>query len=312
MARQEVLDFQRENPQPFQREDYQGLYADTHPESTEPFTGHIQKLAKDGLSKVGQHGSSAAMGVDRNTFSKWESIQFLPAQLFRKPLLDDVKVSTKVIIGPGAQKPLVLDIPLFVSDMSFGALSKEAKVALSKGAEHAGTGICSGEGGMLLEEQSHNSKYFYELASAKFSFSWDKLEKVQAFHFKGGQGAKTGTGDHLPRNKVNQEIADVKGLEVGQSSISPATFSDLNGGEDFIAFANKVRELTGGIPIGFKIAASHIEKDIQFAVDAGADYMILDGRGGGTGAAPVILRDNINVPTIPALARARKYLDDNN
>jgi glutamate synthase domain-containing protein 2 len=312
VARQEVLDFQRDNPQPFQREIYQGLYADTHPESTEPFTGQIQKLAKDGLSKVGQHGASAAMGVDRNTLPKWESIQFLPAQLFRKPLLDDVKVSTKVIIGPRAKKPLVLEIPLFVSDMSFGALSKEAKVALSKGAELAGTGICSGEGGMLPEEQSENSKYFYELASAKFGFSWDKLEKVQAFHFKGGQGAKTGTGGHLPGNKVNKEIAEVRGLEVGQSAISPATFSDLNRVEDFKAFANKVREVTGGIPIGFKIAASHIEKDIQFAVDAGADYIILDGRGGGTGAAPMILRDNINVPTIPALARARKYLDDNN
>jgi len=205
-----------------------------------------------------------------------------------------------------------LDIPLFVSDMSFGALSREAKVALSKGAELAGTGICSGEGGMLPAEQSNNSKYFYEFASAKFGFSWDKLEKVQAFHFKGGQGAKTGTGGHLPGNKVNGEIAEVRGLEVGQSAISPATFTDFNGVEDFKAFANKVREVTGGIPIGFKIAASHIEKDIQFAVDAGADYLILDGRGGGTGAAPMILRDNINVPTIPALARARKYLDDNN
>jgi glutamate synthase domain-containing protein 2 len=312
LDRQEVLDFQRENPQPFQRETYQGIYADTHPESTEPYTGQIQKLAKDGLSKVGQHGPSAAMGVDRNTLPKWESIQFLPAQLHRKPLLDDVKVSTKVIIGPRAKKPLILDIPLFVSDMSFGALSREAKVALSKGAELAGTGICSGEGGMLPAEQSNNSKYFYEFASAKFGFSWDKLEKVQAFHFKGGQGAKTGTGGHLPGNKVNGEIAEVRGLEAGQSAISPATFTDFNGVEDFKAFANKVREVTGGIPIGFKIAASHIEKDIQFAVDAGADYIILDGRGGGTGAAPTILRDNINVPTIPALARARKYLDDNN
>ncbi len=236
--RQEVLDFQRENPQPFQRDTYQGIYADTHPESTEPYTGQIQKLAKDGLSKVGQHGPSAAMGVDRNTLPKWESIQFLPAQLHRKPLLDDVKVSTKVIIGPRAKKPLILDIPLFVSDMSFGALSREAKVALSKGAELAGTGICSGEGGMLPAEQSNNSKYFYEFASAKFGFSWDKLEKVQAFHFKGGQGAKTGTGGHLPGNKVNGEIAEVRGLEAGQSAISPATFADLNGVVDFKVFAN--------------------------------------------------------------------------
>ena len=126
------------------------------------------------------------MGVDRNTLPKWNNIQFLPAQLAYRPLLDHEEVSTKVVIGPKAKKPLYIDIPLFVSDMSFGALSREAKIALSKGAELAGTGICSGEGGMLPEEQANNSRYFYELASAQFGFSWDKLDHVQAFHFKGG------------------------------------------------------------------------------------------------------------------------------
>ena len=111
--------------------------------------------------------------------------------------------------------------------MSFGALSREAKIALSKGAEMAGTGICSGEGGMLPEEQENNSRYFYELASGKFGFSWDKVRKAQAFHFKGGQGAKTGTGGHLPGHKVTAEIARVRGLKEGETAISPAPFSDL-------------------------------------------------------------------------------------
>lgn len=162
---------------------------------------------------------------------------------------------------------------------------------------------------MLPEEQQNNSKYFYELASGKFGFSWDKVRKAQAFHFKGGQGAKTGTGGHLPGDKVTKEIAKVRGLEEGQAAISPAAFPDLFTARDFADFANEVRKQTGGIPIGFKIAASHIENDIDFALEAGADYIILDGRGGGTGAAPAILRNNINVPTIPALARARKHLD---
>ena len=289
---------------------YQGLYSDTHPEDTEPYTRHIATLAKDGLTKLGHHGFTEAMGVDRNTLPKWENIQFLPAQLHKKPLLDEAEVATKVVIGPKAKKPLELDIPLFVSDMSFGALSREAKIALSKGAEMAGTGICSGEGGMLPDEQANNSRYFYELASAQFGFSWDKIEKVQAFHFKGGQGAKTGTGGHLPGNKVQGEIAEVRGLEPGQSAISPATFPEFNGVADFRNFADEVRKVSGGIPVGFKIAASHLEKDMAFALETGVDYIILDGRGGGTGAAPTILRNNINVPTIPALARARKFLDD--
>lgn len=310
VSKAEILAFEKDNPQPFQRDEYQGTYADTHPESTEPFTGHINELAKNGLKNLGHHGFTEAMGVDRNTLPKWENLQFLPGQMWKKPLLDEHDVATKVVIGPRAKKPLELDIPLFVSDMSFGALSREAKIALAKGAEKAGTGICSGEGGMLPDEQEANSKYFYELASAQFGFTWDKLEKVQAFHFKGGQGAKTGTGGHLPGNKVQGEIAKVRGLEPGHSAISPATFPDFNGIEDFKEFATKVRDVTGGIPVGYKLAASHIEKDLAFALEAGADYIILDGRGGGTGAAPTVLRNNINVPTIPALARARKFMDD--
>ncbi|MEL6917831.1 MAG: glutamate synthase-related protein [Bacteroidota bacterium] len=305
----EINSYIQKHPQPFNRDEYLGPYADTHPEDTEPYTGYIKELAKNGLKNLGHHGFSASMGVDRNTLPKWNDIQFLPAQLANRPLLDYEEVATKVVIAPNANKPLVLDIPLFVSDMSFGALSREAKIALSKGAEMAGTGICSGEGGMLPQEQENNTSYFYELASAQFGFSWDKLDKVQAFHFKGGQGAKTGTGGHLPGNKVSKEIAEVRGLQQGQTAISPATFPDFHGVTDFKAFADEVRERTDGIPIGFKIAASHIEKDIQFALDVGVDYIILDGRGGGTGSAPTILRDNINVPTIPALARARKYLD---
>ena len=305
----EVIEFEKEHPQPFNRDEYLGAYADTNPSDTEPYTGYIKELAKNGLKNHGHHGPSASMGVDRNKLPKWNDIQFLPAQLATLPLLDNEDVSTKVIIGPKAKKPLELDIPLFVSDMSFGALSKEAKIALSKGAELAGTGICSGEGGMLPEEQKANAKYFYELASAQFGFSWDKLDKVQAFHFKGGQGAKTGTGGHLPGNKVTKEIAEVREIEVGETAISPAANPNFKNAQDFKDFAKKVRERTGGIPIGFKIAASHIEKDIQFALDVGVDYIILDGRGGGTGSAPTILRDHINVPTIPALARARKYLD---
>jgi len=269
----------------------------------------IQELAKNGLSKVGHHGPMAAMGVPRRDLPSWDDIQFVTAQLAKPPLLENEAVSTSVVIGPNAKKPLTLKIPIFVSDMSFGALSQEAKVSLAKGAELAGTGICSGEGGMLPEEQEANTRYFYELASAKFGFSIEKVKKSQAFHFKGGQAAKTGTGGHLPGNKVTKKIAEVRKLNVGDDAISPARFPEWTSPAQIKEFADKIRRETGGIPIGYKLSAQHIEEDIQAAIDVGVDYIILDGRGGGTGAAPLILRDNISVPTIPALARARRYLD---
>ncbi len=191
----------------------------------------------------------------------------------------------------------------------FGALSEQAKTALAKGAELAGTGICSGEGGMLPEEQAANSRYFYELASGYFGWSLDKVARCQAFHFKGGQGAKTGTGGHLPGPKVRGKIAEVRGLEEGTPAISPSTFADLHTAADYREIAEEVRQVSGGIPIGLKMSAQHIEKDIDFGLDVGVDYLILDGRGGGTGAAPEIFKKNISIPTLVALARARRHLD---
>ena len=306
----EISAWAQKNPQPFNRDAYLGLYADTsHGIEEEPYTQLIQRYAKSGLDKIGHHGIVESMGVPRKELPDWDDIQILTAQLATPPLLDDDPVGTEVVIGPNAKKPLTLNIPLFVSDMSFGALSEPAKLALATGAEMAGTGICSGEGGMLPEEQQANSRYFYELASARFGFSWDKLDRVQAFHFKGGQGAKTGTGGHLPGSKVKGRIAEVRELEPGTPAVSPPRFPDWTEVSQIRDFADEARERTGGIPIGYKLSAQHIEKDIDAALAVGVDYIILDGRGGGTGAAPVIFRDNISVPTIPALARARAHLD---
>ena len=308
----EIGAWEFEHPQPFDRDAYQGLYQDPHGSPDEPLVGLIQEYAKHGLSKTGHHGVVSAMGVSRGELPMWDDIQFVTAQLHKPPHLDDMPVGTDVTIGPGAKRPLHLNIPLFVSDMSFGALSEPAKVALARGAELAGTGICSGEGGMLPEEQAENSRYFYELASGRFGFSMDKLSQVQAFHFKGGQGAKTGTGGHLPGDKVKGKIAVVRELDEGTPAVSPPRFPEWTDRAQFRDFADEVREATGGIPIGFKLSAQHTEKDIDAALQIGCDYIILDGRGGGTGAAPIIFRDNISVPTIPALARARRHLDQLN
>ncbi len=306
----EIGDWEKAHPQPYNRDEYLGLYKDpSHEPIEEDKVQYIERLAKGGLKGIGHHGIISSMGVPRSQLPQWDDIQILTGQLARRPLLESIPVETRTVIGPRAKKPLVLEIPIFVSDMSFGSLSEEAKIALAKGAEAVGTGICSGEGGMLPEEQQANSRYFYELASAKFGWDLEKVRRVQAFHFKGGQGAKTGTGGHLPGEKVVGKIAQVRGLQEGEPAISPPVFEDLVTPADFRFLAEKVRDLSGGIPVGFKISAQHIEDDIDFALEASADYIILDGRGGGTGAAPDVFKNNISVPTMVALARARAHLD---
>ena len=208
----EIAEWERCHPQPYDREAYQGNYADPKGTRDEPFNHWIQELAAHGLERAGHHGRVDAMGVPRCELPRWEDLQIMTAQLHRPPLLDDHEVGSRVVIGPNARRPLELETPLFVSDMSFGALSYEAKVALARGANAAGTGICSGEGGMLPEEKAECDRYLYELASGRFGFEMSKMASVQAFHFKCGQGAKTGTGGHLPGEKVKGRIAEVRGL----------------------------------------------------------------------------------------------------
>ena len=306
----DLVAFTTREPQQRDVAPYARLYADSHQATDEePYVAEIHSLARDGLSKTGRHGPVAAMGVPRADLPQWEHLQVLTAQLHRLPLLDDEAVDTGVVIGPRATHPLHLDIPLFVSDMSFGALSLEAKTALAQGAEGAGTAICSGEGGMLPEEQQSCSRYLLEVASARFGFSDDQLDLVQAIHLKLGQGAKTGTGGHLPGAKVKGRIAEVRGLNEGVAAVSPARFPDWKGTEDAAALVTHFRERSGGKPIGVKMSAQHIERDIDAALGLGVDYVILDGRGGGTGAAPKLFRDNISVPSMAAVARARRHLD---
>ena len=281
--------------------------SEAHLEQSSEDEPHL-KLVHD-MARTGLGLETVSMGVSRTRLPSWDDIQLLPAQLASRPLGETEEVSTKLVIGPNARKPVVLEIPLLISDMSFGALSREAKMALARGAEQAGTGICSGEGGILPEEQRSNHRYFYELAPAMFGYHEQLLSRVQALHFKIGQSAKAGLGGRLPASKVTEEIARVRGIPVGQDATSPPAFANLHTAADFREFAQRIREISGGIPIGMKLAASHIEQDIDFALEADMDYLILDGRGGGTGAAPRVIRDHISVPTIPALARARRHLD---
>lgn len=306
VSRADLAAFLADHPQP-DRNGYQARYHDGHADE-EPFVDEIRELAGHGLERLGRHGRVAAMGVPRQQLPTWDDLQFVTAQLATAPLLDDEEVDAATVIGPRAERPLRLSTPIFVSDMSFGALSQEAKEALARGAEQAGTAICSGEGGMLPEEQAANSRYLYELASGRFGWDIALVDRVQAFHFKFGQGAKTGTGGHLPGHKVTGRIAEVRKLPEGVAAISPARFPDWDH-DDLREVAADVRERSGGIPIGAKLSAQHIEADLDAAVALGVDYVILDGRGGGTGAAPRVLRDHISVPTIPAVARARAHLD---
>lgn len=239
-----------------------------------------------------------------------DDILILGNQLNPPPLDEFAEVSTRTIIGKNAKKPMILESPVYISHMSFGSLSKEVKIALAKGSAMAKTAMCSGEGGILPEEMKASYKYIFEYVPNLYSLSKENLQNSDAIEIKIGQGAKPGMGGLLPAGKVTKEIAKIRNRPVGEDIISPSKFNNINSKEDLKELVSKLRDESGGRPIGIKIAASRIEKDMEYCVYAEPDFITVDGRGGATGASPQIIRDATGVPTIYALYRARKYLDD--
>ena len=204
---------------------------------------------------------------------------------------------------------MVIENPVYISHMSFGAMSKETKVALAKGSALAKTAMCSGEGGILPEEMQSAYKYIFEYVPNLYSVTDENLKNADAIEIKIGQGTKPGMGGHLPGEKVTPEIAEIRNKPLGQDVISPSKFSNINTREDLKDLVSELRERSDGRPIGIKIAAGKIEKDLEYCVFAEPDFITIDGRGGATGASPAIVRDSTSVPTVFALYRARKYLD---
>lgn len=262
----------------------------------------IQEMAVTGKSAI------EAMGTQMD-MPDWDDVLILGAQLNPMPLDEYADVSLKTIIGKHARKPMVLNMPVYISHMSFGALSKETKIAMAKGSAAAGTAMCSGEGGILPEEKESAYRYIFEYVPNLYSVTDENLKTSDAIEIKIGQGTKPGMGGHLPGGKVTPEIAKIRNKPLGKDVISPSRFSGINDADDLRNLVNNLRTRSEGRPIGIKIAAGRIERDLEFCVYAKPDFITIDGRGGATGASPSIIRDSTSVPTIYALYRARKYLD---
>ncbi|MDA3834045.1 MAG: glutamate synthase-related protein, partial [Spirochaetales bacterium] len=270
-------------------------------ESEEKFS-IIQKIAKTGVSEISPMGT-------RKSFPGLETILFRGSQFHRFPLDENRTVQTTTIIGPNANEPLILDIPYFVSHMSFGALYKEAKIALAIGASRAGTATGTGEGGLLPEEREHGEKLIYEIGTALYGRDTHAMRQADAVEIKFGQAAKPGMGGHLPGIKVTAEIAKIRHIPVGKDFISPNFQPGVKTPEDLLELVESIRKTTYGKPVGIKFTAGHIEEDLKFVLQAKPDFITVDCRGGATGAAPNFIRDHICLPAIYTIRRVRKYLD---
>ena len=267
--------------------------------------------AMDAIHQMAITGESivAAMYTEL-PMPNWDEILILGNQLNPQPLEGDVDVSTKTVIGKNAKRPLVIESPIYITHMSFGALSRETKIAMAKGSAAVKTAQCSGEGGILKEEMENAYKYIFEYVPNKYSVTDENLKNADAIEIKIGQSTKPGLGGQLQGEKVTEEIAEIRGKPLGENIHSPATIPEVNSKEDLKDLVDELRLRSDGRPIGLKFAAGRIEDDLDYVLYAEPDFITIDGRGGSTGASPQLIRDSTSVPTIYALARARKYLDD--
>ena len=200
----------------------------------------IHEMAVTGRSAIEAMGTQMKM-------PGWDDILVLGAQLNPPPLEEHADVSLQTVIGKHAKKPMVLDMPVYISHMSFGALSRETKIALAKGSAMAGTAMCSGEGGILPEEKAAAHKYIFEYVPNLYSVTTENLTTSDAIEIKIGQGTKPGMGGHLPGSKVTPEIAAIRNKPLGEDVISPSKFPGIDTKEDLRTLVKNLRDCSGGI-----------------------------------------------------------------
>lgn len=265
----------------------------------------IKDMAATGNSVV------RSMGTLKKLPFSLDDLHFIPAQVYRIPLNREDEVNTEICIGPNAKEPLKVSSPIMISGMSYGATSKNVKLVIAQVASELKITFNSGEGGIQDEELTVASDYLIgQYATGRFGVDEKMLKRVAAVEIRFGQGAYPGKGSYLPASKMTTDVAKVRGLKGIETAYSPAYHHDMRTPQEIKEKVSWLRKVTSGVPIGAKIGCGNIEKDIQVLVDAGVDFIALDGFGGGTGATEFYARENVGIPIFAALPRAFRVLTD--
>jgi glutamate synthase domain-containing protein 2 len=250
-----------------------------------------------------------AMGSQKKMPFSFDDLHILPAQVWKIPRNKEEPVDTGIILGPVAKKPVKASTPILISGLSFGAVSKNVRIIISRAAGQEGFLFNSGEGGVPEEELLASDRLIVQYSTGRFGITEELLKAGAAVEIRFGQGAYPGKGSLLPAAKMSKEIASIRGLTTGEDAYSPAHHADMVTPGQIHDKVEWLRRLTGGVPIGAKIGCGTIEKDLDVLVDAGVDFIAIDGFGGGTGATTYYVRENVGIPLMAALPRAVRFLE---
>lgn len=243
----------------------------------------------------------------------FDDLLFLGASISRYPLEGyRERCATDVTLGARhAKVPLTLDIPITIAGMSFGALSAQAKEALGRGASAVGTSTTTGDGGMTPEERGHSSKLVYQVLPSRYGMNPHDLRRADAIEVVVGQGAKPGGGGMLLGQKISPRVAGMRDLPEGIDQRSACRHPDWTGPDDLEIKIQELREITDWLkPIFVKVGAARPYFDVQLAVKAGADVIVLDGMQGGTAASQDVFIENVGIPILAAIPPAVSALQE--
>lgn len=265
---------------------------------------NIKEESIEGKSIVGSMGS-----LKKFPFAL-DDLYFIPAQVNKIPLNHEEPVNTTTIIGPKSKNPLKITSPIMISGMSFGGVSKNVKLVISKTAEKLKIAFNSGEGGIIDEEKDIGLDYrIVQYSTGRFGIDEEILKSAVAIEIRFGQGAYPGKGSYLPAEKITDEIARTRNLKTGEASYSPAHHPDITDQQSLKEKVSWLREISNGVPIGTKIGCGDVKADVEVLANSGVDYIALDGFGGGTGATNLYVRDNVGIPVFVAIPQAHKTLN---
>jgi len=266
----------------------------------------IQRAAREGIYDIRGFGAKRRLPHFDDLLLLGASISRYPLEGYRE------RCDTNVVLGSRfARRPIELKIPVTIAGMSFGALSAPAKEALGRGASEVGTATTTGDGGMTAEEREHSQTLVYQLLPSRYGMNPDDLRKADAIEVVVGQGAKPGGGGMLLGHKISDRVAAMRDLPQGIDQRSACRHPDWTGPDDLEIKILELREITDWEkPIFVKVGATRTYYDVQLAVKAGADVIVVDGMQGGTAATQDVFIEHVGIPTMPAVRLAVDALEE--
>ncbi|HEY8425050.1 MAG TPA: FMN-binding glutamate synthase family protein [Limnochordales bacterium] len=287
----------------------------------DPYTENIFSMVtifqKVGLRAVVEASLRAESGkpIERPlgspiVLSPWRKLLFNPVALSRMPTPDGVEIATETVIGPRARRPLLLEIPILISGMSFGsALSLKAKIALARAATMAGTATNSGEAPLVPAERAAARKFIGQYNRGGWMNDHESLSQLDAIEIQLGQGAQGAAPQGSSGTQIGEYLRELYGIQPGESAPIHTRLPGVDSPDDFVRLVKQLRQRYG-VPVGLKFAATHWqERELDIAIEAGVDYVVVDGAEAGTHGGATILEDDLGLPTIYALARTVRHLE---